>query len=90
MSNSNTAAPKGKLIREIASIAFKYRVGPPNENESQLEVVTTKVATMELVVHPVLGPGAMLHFGQARGYAEFVPVGNIRRVNYTEREEKQK
>jgi hypothetical protein len=81
------APPKRRVVREIVSLTVKYRIGPPNEPDGQLETVTRDRVDMVPAVHEIFGPGVWLRFKVAKGYAEFVPASNIRRVNYQEREE---
>lgn len=87
MTDSTQQQPKKKRIREIDSIVVKSRIGPPNELEGQLEAVTVKTCDFEPEEHKVYGPGIWVRFKSVKGYVEFVPIGNVRRVNYTEREE---
>jgi len=78
-----------QLVREITGAAFCTRVGPANSMEGELNFVSTQNAEIVPERHEQLGPGLRLKWkGQEYiGQSIFVPIGNVARVTYREREQ---
>lgn len=81
------AEPK-RIVREILSASFCVRVGAAGGLDGDLELVTNRDVEIVPERHDLLGPGLRLRWRNRAGYSKFVPITNVRDVQYTEREEK--
>lgn len=77
---------KTKIVREIKSITFAHRVGQPGTYDTDLEFFTANDCDFRPENHAMLGPGVWCRFRNRKGAAKFVPISNIRGIDYTETE----
>jgi hypothetical protein len=86
---SNEQDKPKRIVREIYSITVCNRIGAPGSLDTDLETFTARDSELVPEDHKIFGPGMRVRskaVGRA-GFSKFVPITNIRDVQYTEREE---
>ena len=86
MSNEQQQTKK-QLVREIHSMTVCHRIGQAGTLDTDLEIFTSKDCEIVPEEHRVLGPGVRIRWRNRKGFSKFVPITNVRDIQYTEREE---
>lgn len=87
MSDEMKKGGGGKLIREIHSLTLVHRIGQAGTLDADIEILTARDCELQPEEHRIFGAGVRVKWRSRAGFSKFVPISNVRDVQYTEREE---